>query len=41
MKRYGERGSPCLTPLLTEKGPEVKPLFITQLEALLYKTRTH
>ena len=41
MKRYGERGSPCLTLLLREKGPEVKPLFITQLEALLYKTRTH
>ena len=34
-------GISCLTPLLSAKGPVVKPLFITQLEALLYKTRVY
>ena len=35
-----EKEDPPSLPLYSEKGPEVKSLFITQLETLLYKTRT-
>jgi len=31
-KRYGDRGSPCLTPFSRVKQSNVTPLFITQLE---------
>ena len=41
INKYGERGSPCLTPLPKEKGPVAYPLFITALDAFLYSTRIH
>merc|ERR1712002_1310071 len=40
-KRYGDRGSPCLTPRLILKYPVEFPPFITQLLISVYKTLTH
>ena len=35
INKYGDYGSPCLTPLPTSKGAVVKPLFITVMEMFL------
>ena len=35
IKRYGDKGSPCLTPLSTLNISDEKPLFVTQLDMLL------
>ena len=32
---YGDRGSPCLTPLLNSKLAEKDPLFMMQLDTLV------
>ena len=32
IKRYGDEGSPCLTPLSTLNIGDEKPLFVTQLD---------
>lgn len=37
IKRYGEKGQPCLTPLSSLKKPLDQPLFWMQLSVLWYK----